>query len=171
MILRSYLRNELASLVKAGVKLTVIGRRDRLPPDIAHSISQAETVSQDGGTLNLRIAIDYSARDAILTTAAACASGQFSRQEFSRHLAEGAGAPDVDLLVRTSGEKRLSDFLLWEAAYAELYFTEQLWPDFGEEDLARAVGEFKSRHRRFGGLSLKAPEVKIERTVDRTANE
>ena len=99
------------------------------------------------------MAVDYSARDAILAAAAAAAgSGDLSREAFARHLAGEATHRDVDLLIRTGGEKRLSDFLLWECAYAELYFTDRLWPDFSADDLAAAVAAFHGRERRFGGL-------------------
>jgi undecaprenyl diphosphate synthase len=152
-ILKGYLQNELARLVEAGVRLTVIGRRDRLPDGIAALIAHAEKASARGSKLHLRIAIDYSARDAILAAAAACGPAPLTRDALSRHLADGAAAPDVDLLIRTSGEQRLSDFLLWEAAYAELYFTDRLWPDFGADDLTLALREFRLRERRFGGLS------------------
>jgi len=152
-ILQSYLQNELARLVEAGVRLTAIGRRDRLPDGIAALIGHAEKASAHGAKLHLRIAVDYSARDAILAAAAACAPGPVTREALSRQLAGGAAIPDVDLLIRTSGEQRLSDFLLWEAAYAELYFTDRLWPDFGADDLEAALREFRTRDRRFGGLS------------------
>jgi undecaprenyl diphosphate synthase len=157
-ILRRYLETELARFVVADIRLTVIGRRDRLPDGLAELIDHAERVSAEGKALNLRVAIDYSGRDAIVAAAAGCGAGEVSREALSRGLAEGAGGPDVDLLIRTSGEQRLSDFLLWEAAYAELYFTERTWPDFGTEDLALALAEFRARDRRFGGLSA-APEA------------
>jgi len=153
-ILATYLENELASLVEAGVKLTVIGRRDRLTDGIPDLIKHAERVTRDGARLHLRIAIDYSSRDAILAAAEACGASRVTREEFSKRLAEGAAAPDVDLLIRTSGEKRLSDFLLWEVAYAELYFTDTFWPDFGAVDLQLAMNDFRSRQRRFGGLPV-----------------
>src|SRR5207247_1723529 len=108
-----------------------------------------------GRRLRLRIAIDYSARDAILHAARGL-NGAPTREAFARGLGEAYGephgAPDVDLLIRTGGEQRLSDFLLWECAYAELYFTETMWPDFGAAELAAAVAEFRARERRFGGL-------------------
>jgi undecaprenyl diphosphate synthase len=156
-LLRRYVETEVRRLAESGTRLTVIGRRDRLPADIATAIARAEATTAAGAKLNLRVAVDYSARDAILAAAAAAAgSGDLSRAGFIRHLAgEGAGeAPlrDVDLLIRTGGEKRLSDFLLWECAYAELYFTDRLWPDFGTDDLAAAVASFRGRERRFGGL-------------------
>ena len=126
-----YLRTETAALYAQGVKLTVIGRRDRLPHSLVTAITTAEQETAGGTRLALRIAVDYSAREAIRA---------------------GAFLPDVDLLIRTGGEQRLSDFLLWECAYAELWFTERMWPDFGSANLAAAIHEFHSRDRRFGGL-------------------
>jgi undecaprenyl diphosphate synthase len=152
-ILQTYLRNEVADLAKAGIKLSAIGRRDRLPDGLPELIGHAEAVSARGSKLHLRIAIDYSGRDAILAAAAACGASPPTREAVSCHLAAGAAVPNVDLLIRTGGEKRLSDFMLWEAAYAELYFTDRLWPDFGPDDLRQALREFRSRDRRFGALS------------------
>jgi undecaprenyl diphosphate synthase len=152
-LLRFYLANEVESLVKNGVRLTVIGRRDRLPDGIAAAIARAEAATSRGETLNLRIAIDYSARDAILNAAAKLAGvSEPTRERFSELITGEAGLRDVDLIIRTSGEKRLSDFLLWEGAYAELYFTERMWPEFDGEALAEALASFHRRERRFGGL-------------------
>jgi undecaprenyl diphosphate synthase len=152
-LLRFYLANEVESLVKNGVRLTVIGRRDRLPDGIAAAIARAEAATSRGETLNLRIAIDYSARDAILNAAARLAGvSEPTRELFSQLVTGEAGLRDVDLIIRTSGEKRLSDFLLWEGAYAELYFTERMWPEFDGEALAEALASFQRRERRFGGL-------------------
>ena len=134
-LLRAYLRNELARCVRDGVRIEAIGRRDRLGGSVVRSVETAERATAGGTSLNLRIALDYSGREAI---------------------ARGETGPDVDLLIRTSGEQRLSDFLLWEAAYAELYFTPRLWPDFGADDLAAAVTEFRGRERRFGALPVTA---------------
>jgi undecaprenyl diphosphate synthase len=152
-LLRFYLGSEIDSLVRNGVRLTVIGRRDRLPAGIADAIGRAERATAAGDVLNLRIAVDYSARDAILDAAAKSASvGHLTRETFSALVTGEAGLRDVDLVIRTSGEQRLSDFLLWESAYAELHFTKTMWPDFGEEDLAEALASFHGRERRFGGL-------------------
>jgi len=126
-----HLRTETAELAEQGVKLTIIGRRDRLPHSLVAAIAAAEQGTAASTRLELRIAVDYSARAAIRS---------------------GAFLPDVDLLIRTGGEQRLSDFLLWECAYAELWFTERMWPDFGAAHLAAAIHEFHSRDRRFGGL-------------------
>jgi undecaprenyl diphosphate synthase len=152
-LLRHYLRAELKRLVDNGVRLTVIGRRDRLPDDLARGIADAEQASAAGRKLHLRVAVDYSSRDAIAGAAARWqAEPGRSRDAFGRLLARNEASADVDLLIRSGGEKRLSDFLLWESAYAELCFVDTLWPDFGAEDLAAAVAEFHRRERRFGGL-------------------
>ena len=157
-----YLRAETAALAERGVRLTVIGRRDRLPRALAAAIVAAERRTAGGRTLDLRIAIDYSARDAIVAAATRTRPGETGRQAFARRLAEACHAetlPDVDLVVRTGGERRLSDFLLWETAYAELHFTPRHWPDFDREDLAAALADFRGRARRFGGLAPAAPAV------------
>ena len=153
-LLRRYLESQIAQLTDAGVRLTIIGRRDRLRPGVVAAIAQAETATSEGRALHLRIAIDYSSRDAILSAAAA--GGLQTREDFSRLLAGGEAPRDVDLVIRTSGEQRLSDFLLWECAYAELYFTSLLWPDFKPDDLSAAIADFHQRDRRMGGLTRAA---------------
>ena len=153
-LLRFYLASEVESLVKNGVRLTVIGRRDRLPDGIATAIARAEAATAGGEVLHLRIAVDYSSRDAILNAAAKLAGiTEPSRELFSQLVTGEAGLRDVDLIIRTSGEKRLSDFLLWEGAYAELHFTERMWPEFDAQDLEEALASFHRRERRFGGLN------------------
>jgi undecaprenyl diphosphate synthase len=154
-LLRHYLHTEVARLKEEDIRLTVIGRRDRLPGGLAAEIAavEADTASRRG--LHLRIAFDYSARDAILSAAAALDRDSGLTRETFGHLLTGGPASegrDVDLLIRTGGEKRLSDFLLWECAYAELYFTDRMWPDFDRDDLAVAIGEFHRRERRFGAV-------------------
>jgi len=126
-----YLRTETPKLIEHGVRLEVVGRRDRLPAPLVAGAAAAESATRAGAELHLRLAVDYSARWAI---------------------AAGVLLPDVDLLIRTGGERRLSDFLLWESAYAELVFTDVMWPDFTTADLAAAIAEFHARQRRFGGL-------------------
>jgi len=161
-LLRIYLANEVRSLVRNGVRLTVIGRRDRLPDGIAAAIAAAEADTTGGEALNLRIAVDYSARDAILNAAAHVREiGNCSRETFSDLVTGDPRLRDVDLIIRTSGEKRLSDFLLWESAYAELHFTERMWPDFDEDDLADALASFHRRERRFGGLQPIDPNLAL----------
>jgi undecaprenyl diphosphate synthase len=152
-LLRFYLANEVESLVRNGVRLTVIGRRDRLPQGIAGAIARAEQATAGGDVLHLRIAVDYSARDAILNAAAKLAGiTEPTRELFSQLVTGEADLRDVDLIIRTSGEQRLSDFLLWEGAYAELHFTNRMWPEFDADDLATALASFHRRERRFGGL-------------------
>ena len=148
-LLRWYLQSEIARLIEAGVRVTVMGRRDRLPDGLADLIAQTEQATTECRTINLRLAIDYSGRDSILD---AC-SRSTTRAEVSQSLAERGGGPDIDLLIRTSGEQRLSDFMLWEAAYAELYFTQTHWPDFDHAALQKALESFRARNRRYGGLS------------------
>lgn len=156
-LFREYLRSEVERCIQEGVRLTIIGRRDRLPLSVVRGIAAAETATAGGHRLHLRIALDYSGRDAILRAAQRLSTHTPpSREAFGRLLAitshDPASPRDVDLLIRTGGERRLSDFLLWESAYAELLFTPKMWPDFGPDDLAAAVAEFHSRERRFGGL-------------------
>lgn len=148
-LLRTYLRNEVEKLRERGVRLSFIGRRDRLSPMLVRLIDAAEESTQAGRKLHLRIALDYSSRDALVAAARAMAeTGEFTRDAFARQLA----SPDVDLLIRTSGEQRVSDYLLWEIAYAEFHFTQCHWPDFGATELEAAVSAFHSRERRYGGL-------------------
>ncbi len=161
-LLRHYLDSETARLADSGTRLTVIGRRDRLPAGLGAAIATAERATRRGRRLHLRVALDYSARDAILEAAARCERGRApSREQFASLLSGEPGTPaaDVDLLIRSGGEKRLSDFLLWECAYAELCFTDRMWPDFSADDLAAALAEFHRRERRFGALAASAPAV------------
>ncbi len=150
-----FLRDEAGPLKAHDVRLSVIGRRDRLPSEVMSAISAAEALTGRGARLHLRVAVDYSSRDTILEAARLGRLDDPTRESFASRLGEahGAPAPDVDLLIRTGGEQRLSDFLLWESAYAELFFTTRMWPDFHEDDLAAAVADFRGRDRRFGALS------------------
>jgi len=164
-LLRQYLRAELGRLVDNGARLNVIGRRDRLPAGLAEDILHAEQASAAGQRLHLQIALDYSARDAIAAAATAWLGDDApSRDAFGRLLARQGFGPgrDVDLLIRSGGEKRLSDFLLWEAAYAELCFVDTLWPDFGADDLAAALADFHRRERRFGAIPELVPLTAAE---------
>lgn len=154
-----YLREETMGCRDAGVRLTAIGRRDRLPLALRGALTAAEHATRRGSRLWLRLAIDYSARDEILRAAAQLASSADARSRRhpaisrARFQAALGGARDLDLLVRTGGERRLSDFLLWEAAYAELVFVDQPWPAFGAGELEAAVTEFHRRDRRFGQVA------------------
>lgn len=151
-LFRLHLIKEAHNCVKQGIRLSIIGRRDRLPGAVRMAMEAAEALTQRGDKLHVRLAIDYSAREAIWQAAAKLNGKEISREEFSALLNANAPASDVDLLIRTSGEQRLSDFLLWECAYAELYFTQVLWPDFGQPELTAAIHNFHSRDRRFGSL-------------------
>lgn len=152
-ILRRYLRHETDGFVREGVRLGVIGRRDRLPADLVSEIARVEDVTGAGGSLHVRLAIDYCGRESVLQAARRVTWLEDLTPEGFGKLVRGAqDAGDVDLVVRTSGERRLSDFLPWEASYAELHFTDVMWPDFTGADLAAAVSEFGRRTRRFGGL-------------------
>jgi undecaprenyl diphosphate synthase len=152
-IFEDYLETAARLAVERGVRLSVIGRRDRLPLSLRAAVDAAERATRDGRTLHLRLAIDYSGRGAILRAAQCTSRSETpSPDEFARVLAGGEPLPDVDLVIRTGGEHRLSDCPLWEIAYAELLFSERLWPDFDAADLAAAIREFHSRDRRFGRI-------------------
>ncbi|MDD9913491.1 MAG: di-trans,poly-cis-decaprenylcistransferase [Rhodospirillaceae bacterium] len=162
-LLQSYLEREVEALVENDVRLVFIGRRDRVPAPLAKAMSMAEARTSACRGLTVRIALDYSARDAILNAARRVENTEtLDRDSFSRLLNGGAENCDVDLLIRTSGEKRLSDFLLWECAYSEFYFTDRHWPDFTAADLAVAVNEFRTRDRRFGGIEIPGEAVTVE---------
>ena len=148
-----YLDTETEDLVRDGVRLSIIGRRDRLAPGLVAEIERSEAATQFGDALHLRVAIDYSARQAILAAARTLAPDA-AETDLIHQLAGEAGA--VDLLIRTSGEQRLSDFMLWECAYAELYFAQKHWPDFTEADLAEALDAYRARSRTFGALPAEA---------------
>ena len=138
MLLEEFVSVETAALVEKGVRWSAIGRRDRIPSFARDALERAEQATAGGQKLHLRVALDYSSR---------------------QQIREARFTPDVDLLIRTAGEQRLSDFLLWECAYAEFYFTPRLWPDFDEEDLGAAVASFGVRERKFGGIALPAGAV------------
>jgi undecaprenyl diphosphate synthase len=165
-LMRAYLRMETKKLRERGVRLQVIGRHDRLPQALQREIQEAEFATTEGRCLHLRVAVDYSSRDAITRAAARVSNAFFLEVPPSPEVMRGvlahalsADSGDVDLLIRTGGEKRLSDFLLWESAYAELLFTDRMWPDFDTVDLDAALKEFRQRERRFGGLATAAPSA------------
>ena len=161
-LLRRFLRAETRRLVESGSRLTMIGRRDRMPVSLIQEIEQAEKATVTGRRLHLRIALDYSSREAIARAVAGVSAEMPPSHELLGRLVsqvpdDDVSSPEVDLLIRSGGEKRLSDFLLWESAYAELWFTDKMWPDFGFEDLQIAIDDFRRRNRRFGGLDNVAP--------------
>lgn len=162
VLFQKYLDSECARLTDNGVRFSAIGRRDRIADSLRRRIEHVEECTSEGTVLHLRVAMDYSARDALLAAAGRLANGMSpTRDDFELSLCEAIHAPrgtrDVDLLIRTGGEQRLSDFLLWESAYAELYFTDVPWPEFSESDLAKAVEAFAARDRRYGGILRTAP--------------
>ena len=159
-LLRHYLRNELEELHKNGARLRVIGNRDGLAADIVRDIDEAQKMTKANARIDVNICINYGARDEILqatrSLARSVAAGELAADgideaRFEQELLT-AGVPDPDLLIRTSGEQRISNFLLWQCAYAELVFVDTLWPDFGKEHLERAIAEFRRRERRYGGV-------------------
>ena len=157
VLLREYLISETAACVRHGIRVRVIGRRDRLPLTLRAAVEAAEAATAAGRRLELRIAVDYSARDRLLAAAREAAAEDFgSLERFAARLARSthAGEPRaVDLMIRTGGEQRLSDFLLWECAYAELWFTRTPWPEFGATHLRAAIDAFRRRERRFGAVA------------------
>jgi undecaprenyl diphosphate synthase len=157
-LLRHYLGAEIAELNRNGVRLRVIGERHRFAADIVQLIEEAEWVTRDNRAITLTMALSYGGRAEIVAAvreiAAEVADGRLAlgaidEDRVAGHLLTG-GLPDPDLLIRTSGEQRISNFLLWQCAYAEFVFTETLWPDFGKSDLVQAIGEYCRRDRRYG---------------------
>ena len=160
-LFRRYLVAETDRCVTNDVRMRIIGRRDRIPAELLRAITVAEDATRQCKRLDLRIAVDYSARDALVRAAKQLSgTGNITREDLSRAMSDvdhwDGESRDVDLLIRTGGEQRLSDFLLWECAYAELYFTDRRWPDFTSADLQNAVNEFHSRERRFGTVPAAA---------------
>jgi undecaprenyl diphosphate synthase len=170
-LMRAFLRLEAQRLRQRGARLQIIGRRDRLAKAVLNEISRAEAITAAGCNLDLYVAVDYSSRDAITRAAVGVNESLSTEESTSSDLfrpllmqvlsAEGA---EVDLLIRTGGEKRLSDFLLWESAYAELLFTDRMWPEFDETDLDAALDEFNRRERRFGSVPTTALQPAISTT-------
>ena len=165
-IIRAFLRLECERLCQQGARLQVIGRRDRIPAPLLREIERTESATAHGRSLHLRIAIDYSGQMSIAAAVAIAAtessrkrplSADHMRSVITHALTEDCG--NVDLLIRTGGEQRLSDFLLWESAYAELVFTSRMWPDFDASDLASALGDFNHRERRFGAIPASPVEA------------
>jgi undecaprenyl diphosphate synthase len=159
-LLRRYLQSDIGDLHERGVQLRVMGERERLPIDIVRLIGDAEGRTSENHLLTVTIAISYGGRQEIVAAArwlaAEAAAGRIDPQAIDEPCFADclmtAGMPDPDLLVRTSGEQRISNFLLWQSAYSELVFTDKLWPDFSKEDLAEAIVEYQRRDRRYGAL-------------------
>ncbi|MBS4049205.1 MAG: isoprenyl transferase [Alphaproteobacteria bacterium] len=157
-LLRLFIRRELEDLARNGVCIRMIGDRSKLAPDIVQLIADAEAKTRDNRTLTLTIALSYGGQDEIVAAARRIAeqvaAGKLQPSEITAQVLENnletAGIPDPDLVIRTSGEQRLSNFLLWQTAYSELIFIDKLWPDFSAQDLADAVAEFHRRERRYG---------------------
>jgi undecaprenyl diphosphate synthase len=158
-LLRFYLKSELARMHEEGVRLVILGDRTGLPTDLQDMVTQAETLTANNIVFTLCIAINYGGRQEIARAAqAAAASGQpITQESIAAHLYTAA-VPDPDLIIRTSGERRISNFLLWQAAYAELYFTPTHWPDFDAAELDKALADYAERQRRFGGLPDKVTD-------------
>ncbi len=161
-LLRLYLQGETANFHKQNIKLKIIGFRDDLPQDIVQLIEQAEDLTKNNTRLTVCIALNYGGQQDILQAAAKLIKqgvdidrDESSLQLFQQNLQTG-DMPPVDLLIRTSGEHRISNFLLWQSAYAELYFTDTFWPDFGKEDLQGALACFAKRERRYGSVDIAA---------------
>ncbi|HPC82713.1 MAG TPA: isoprenyl transferase [Thermoanaerobaculaceae bacterium] len=159
-LLREYLQRELDILVDHGIRLRPIGRLDALEPDIREGLARAVEATRAGTGLTLQVALNYSGRaeleDAFRAAARQAAEGRLAPERIDERWIAGqlatAGVPDPDLLIRTSGELRISNFLLWQVAYTELFFTPVLWPDFRAADLIQAVADYARRERRFGGV-------------------
>jgi undecaprenyl diphosphate synthase len=162
-LLRHYLRSELATLHKEGVRIRVIGDRKPLPADIVEMIGRAEDLTEGNKKLSLTLALNYGGRQEITAAARGLAKaverGQLQAEAIDEHVFQSflftGGMPDPDLVIRTSGEKRISNFLLWQSAYAEYVFMDVLWPDFSGEHLAQAIEEFTKRDRRYGATASK----------------
>lgn len=163
-LLRRYLLTQTPRCLQQSIRINVIGRRDRLSPQLLRTIEHSERTTAHCSGMRLRIAVDYSSQHSLLESCRRMSDeSSTDRARFTQHLGavdhSAAGAPDVDLLIRTGGEKRLSDFLLWECAYAELHFVDCFWPDFDETAFAQAINEYAQRERRFGRISASQPEI------------
>jgi undecaprenyl diphosphate synthase len=151
-LFRSYLAEDAPRLIEGGARLSMIGRRDRLPADLAAAVGEIEAATVSGDRLNLRIALDYSSQE-VMAAAARQLGPAGSLEDLDRLIAGDPDIGPVDLMIRTGGEQRLSDFMLWECAFAELWFTRRMWPDFDGADLAEAITDFRRRNRTFGAVA------------------
>jgi undecaprenyl diphosphate synthase len=166
-LLRHYLQDQTPRCLKQSIRINVIGRRDRLPADLLRIIERSERETLHCGGMRLRIAVDYSSQYSLMESCRRMSDeASTDRTRFREHLADvdhsATGAPDVDLLIRTGGEKRLSDFLLWECAYAELHFVDCFWPDFDEAAFSHAIKEYGRRERRFGQIGAEPALAAVE---------
>jgi undecaprenyl diphosphate synthase len=160
-LFHSYLISERKNLVRDGIRISAFGRRDRLPSKVSNALSAAEIATRDGSRLHVRIALDYGARYEIIEAIRSLARDFIEKKMEPEHITEDwltgklspEAIPDPDLIIRTAGEQRLSNFLLWQSAYSELYFCSKLWPDFDESDLEEALADFHRRNRKFGALA------------------
>ncbi|HTJ62797.1 MAG TPA: isoprenyl transferase [Alphaproteobacteria bacterium] len=160
LLLRLYLRSEIADLHKNGVRLRVIGERSRLAPDIVNLIEHGESLTKNNAALNFTVALSYGGRQDMVQAAqrlaAAAVKGEIAPGAIDQEAISArlwtCELPDPDLVIRTSGEQRISNFFLWQAAYAELVFLDTLWPDFSKADLEQAIREFRRRERRYGAV-------------------
>jgi len=158
-LLRKYVRDDLATLHARGVRIRILGSRQGLGADLLNTIHEVEHTTRENTDFALNIAFNYGGRDEVVRAVRrAVAAGEdmasLTEAQLSRYM-DTIGLPAVDLVIRTSGEKRVSNFLIWQAAYAEFVFTDVLWPDFRRDDLLGAIAEFRSRNRRFGALKTK----------------
>ena len=155
-LLRQSLKKELKEIIEANIRLRHLGRPDRLPPALKKGITEAVTLTQGNSGMTLSLAFDYGSRAEITEAARRIVATGIAPEDIDEALFSSflytTGLPEVDLVIRTSGEQRLSNFLLWQSAYAEFYFTDVLWPDFGTEELEKALQAYGRRKRRFGGL-------------------
>ncbi len=159
-LLRRFIRQDVAELHHSGVKIKIVGSRDDLEPGMVSLLDDAERLTQENSKLNLVVAFNYGSRQEISRAMSAIArkleSGEISRADISPEMIsrnlDTAGIPDPDLLIRTGGEQRISNFLLWQCAYTEFVFVDEFWPDFSKEIFVRALDEFRLRDRRFGGI-------------------
>ena len=161
-LFRQYLRGELRSLLDNGIRVSAFGRRDRIPPPVRDALAAVEAETRHCGRLHVRIALDYGARYEIAEAARSLAmdvvrmglrAEQITEADFVRKMSPDC-IPDPDLIIRTAGERRLSNFLLWQAAYSEFYFCPKLWPDFDAPHLEEALTDFRSRTRKFGAIAM-----------------
>ena len=166
-LLRNYMKTCLKTAKKNDMKIRVIGELQRLDEDISSRIAELEEATKENGGLNFQIAINYGSRDEIVRAvrklAADCAKGKVNAEDIDEQVFEGYldthDIPDPDLMIRTSGELRLSNYLLWQLAYTEFYFTDVLWPDFSKEELIKAIEHYNARDRRYGGVKEGTQDV------------